>query len=52
MRKVHDLKQNIVFEHEEVPPHIQNNVTTFLNRQLPEQWFDQRGINLASAISR
>jgi hypothetical protein len=56
LEKVHefnDLKPNVVFQHEEAPPHIHNKVTTFLNRQLPEQWFDHRGIHvLAYVISR
>jgi hypothetical protein len=26
------------FQHDWMPPHIHNEVTTFLNRQLPQQW--------------
>jgi hypothetical protein len=29
-------KPNVVFQHDEIPPYIHNEVTTFLNRQLPE----------------
>jgi hypothetical protein len=40
LKQVNDLKPNVVFQCEETPPHIHNKVKTFLNRQLPEQWFD------------
>jgi len=30
-------KPNVVFQCDGAPPHIHNEVTTFLNRQLPEQ---------------
>jgi hypothetical protein len=31
-------KPNVVFQHDRVPPHTHNDVTTFLKRQLPEPW--------------
>jgi len=45
-------KPGVVFQHDRVPPHIHNEVTTFLNRQLPEQWIGQGVQFLASVISR
>jgi hypothetical protein len=32
-----------VFQHDGAPPHIHNEVTTFLNRQLPERWIGWGG---------
>jgi hypothetical protein len=32
-------KPNVVFQHDRTPPHIQYEVPTFLNRQLPELSF-------------
>jgi hypothetical protein len=34
-------KPNAVFQHDGEPPHIHSEVTTFLNRQLPERWIDR-----------
>jgi hypothetical protein len=31
-------KLNVVFQRAGAPQHIHSEVTTFLNRQLPEQW--------------
>jgi hypothetical protein len=36
-------KPNVVFQHDGAPPHILNEVTTFLNRQLPERWIGRGG---------
>jgi len=36
-------KPNVVFQHDRAPPHIQFEVTAFLNRQLPELCFGWRG---------
>jgi hypothetical protein len=42
-----------VFQHDGVPPHIHNEVTTFLNRQLPKRWIGWGDVHfLASAITR
>jgi hypothetical protein len=32
-----------VFQHDGAPPRIRNEVTAFLNRQLPERWIGRRG---------
>jgi len=37
----HEDKPVVVFQHDGVPPHIQNEATTFLNKQLPEWWLRQ-----------
>lgn len=36
-------KPNVVFQHDRAPPHIQYELATFLNRQLPEQCFSWGG---------
>jgi hypothetical protein len=36
-------KSNVVFEHDGALPHVHNEVTTSLNRQLPERWIGQGG---------
>jgi hypothetical protein len=36
-------KPNVVFQHDRAPLHIHNEVITFLNRQLPQQWIGQEG---------
>jgi len=36
-------KPNVVFQHDRAPPHIQYEVTTFLNRQLSELCFGWGG---------
>jgi hypothetical protein len=48
--KLMTLNQTLFFQHEEAPPHIHNKVTTFLNRPLPKQWFDQSGIHVLAPI--
>jgi len=36
-------KPNVVFQHDGAPPHIHNEVTTFLNRHWPERWIGRGG---------
>jgi len=36
-------KPNVVLQHDEAPPHIHNEVTTFLNRLLPERCIGRWG---------
>jgi hypothetical protein len=36
-------EKQILYLYDEAPPHIHNEVTTFLGRQLPDQWFGRRG---------
>jgi len=36
-------ESNVVFQHDGAPPHIHNEVTTFLNRQLSERWIGRGG---------
>jgi hypothetical protein len=38
-------KQNVVLQYDGTPPHIHNEATTLLNRQLPEGWFGGRAFN-------
>jgi hypothetical protein len=43
MSQLSQDKPNVVFQHDGAPPHIQNEVTTFLNKQLPELWIGRGG---------
>jgi hypothetical protein len=36
-------KPNVVFQHDGPPPHIHNEVTTFLNRLLPKRGIGRGG---------
>jgi hypothetical protein len=45
-------KPNVVFHHDGALPHIYNEVTAFLNRQLSEPWLSQEGFTFWLPISR
>jgi hypothetical protein len=43
MPQLHQDKSNVVFQHDGVPPHTHSEVTTFLNRGLPERCIGRGG---------